>query len=129
MRAGPRCHDVHVEAGAPDVALIGAKYAPAPIAEPDEPTVYEDLFPVGNMPSEVCTLHDAAANADGLAASSTPMVDSLTGSPSYRPASLQQGAAIRDTTDSLVRGPCPSARRLGANRYPAAGLAACSCFS
>jgi penicillin-binding protein 1A len=94
MRAGPRCHDVHVEAGAPDMALIGAKYAPDPIAEPDEPAVYEDLFPVGNVPSEVCALHDAAANADGLAASSTPMVDSLAGSPSYRAASLQ-GAAIR----------------------------------
>ena len=98
MRAGPRCHEVHVETGAPDMALIGARRSPdrtAPV-EADEPSVYEDLFPIGNMPSEICPLHDAAAaDAVGLVASSTPIVDSLAGSPSYRPASLQQGTAIR----------------------------------
>jgi penicillin-binding protein 1B len=27
-------------------------------AGPPEPNVYEDLFPIGRVPSEICTLHD-----------------------------------------------------------------------
>ena len=60
MRAGPRCHEAHADAAPPDAALIDAAYPPAAAtpAEPDEPVVYEDLFPVGSIPSEVCALHD-----------------------------------------------------------------------
>jgi hypothetical protein len=25
---------------------------------PPEPNVYEDLFPIGSIPPEICTLHD-----------------------------------------------------------------------
>jgi membrane carboxypeptidase/penicillin-binding protein len=104
MRAGPRCHEVHVEPAVPDLALIGVKSSPGATtsAEPDEPTVYEDLFPAGNIPSEICPLHDAATDAVGLVAANTPMIDALVGSPSYRPASLQQGGAIRTPRARLV---------------------------
>jgi penicillin-binding protein 1A len=44
---------------------------PQPPPPPGEPTVYEDLFPVGAVPSELCTLHNTSYP------SATPMVDSL----------------------------------------------------
>ena len=97
MRAGPRCNEAHEEPVPQDAAAIDAAYGPeVPVpADPDEPAVYEDLFPVGNIPSEICPLHETAARADGFAASPTPMVDALTGSAPYQPAPLQPGAAIR----------------------------------
>jgi membrane carboxypeptidase/penicillin-binding protein len=93
MRAGPRCNEAIVEAPSPDAMVVDADYPSDPA--PDEPIVYEDLFPIGSIPSEICTQHDRAAPADGSSASSTPVVDALIGSPSYQPASRQPGAAIR----------------------------------
>lgn len=96
MRAGPRCNEAQTDTTR-EASLVDVAYPPAPAtpAEPGDPVVYEDLFPVGSIPSEVCALHDQTARADGFVASATPMVDSLTGSASYQPASLQPGAAIR----------------------------------
>lgn len=97
MRAGPHCQEAVVEALSPDMAMVDAKLplddASAPA--PDEPMVYEDLFPVGSIPSDICPLHDPAAHAEGLSGSTTPVVDALIGTASYQPASLEPGAAIR----------------------------------
>ena len=41
------------------------------------PMVYEDLFPIGAVPSETCPIHRAAAESSGESLSSTPMVDSI----------------------------------------------------
>jgi penicillin-binding protein 1A len=103
MRAGPRCDEAHDDPAPQDAAAIDAGHAPtvAVPADPDEPAVYEDLFPVGSISSEMCPLHDPAARADGFAASATPMVDALTGSAPYQPASLQPGAAIRTPPSRL----------------------------
>jgi penicillin-binding protein 1A len=92
MRAGPHCED----AVASEPAVIDTKYPPETVEPPapEEPAVYEDLFPVGSIPSETCTLHDPA-HADRLSGANTPAADSLLEPPSYRPASQQRGAAIR----------------------------------
>ena len=97
MRAGPRCNEAHDDPAPHDAAVIDAGSVPvvAVPADPDEPAVYEDLFPVGSMPSEICQLHDPAAGADGVTASATPVIDALIGSPSYQSSSRQPGAAIR----------------------------------
>lgn len=59
MRAGPHCDgeplDVPALPGQP-VSMV----TDSP-PEPPEPKVYEDLFPIGAIPSEVCTLHDPVA--------------------------------------------------------------------
>ena len=97
MRAGPRCNEAHADGATQTAGLIDGAHLPASAApaEPDEPAVYEDLFPAGSIPSEVCPLHDPAARADGVADSATATVDSLAGAGSYQPASLPPGAAIR----------------------------------
>jgi penicillin-binding protein 1A len=111
MRAGPRCDAAHDDPAPQDAAAIAAGHAPtvAVPADPDEPAVYEDLFPVGSIPSEMCPLHDPAARADGFAASATPIVDALTGSAPYQPASLQPGAAIRTPPTRLFVDRVPQA--------------------
>jgi penicillin-binding protein 2D len=93
MRAGPRCDEALVEAPSGAATMIDADYPSQPT--PDEPMVYEDLFPIGSIPSEICPEHHHSAPADGVSASSTPVVDALVGSPSYQPPSRGQGAAIR----------------------------------
>jgi penicillin-binding protein 2D len=63
MRAGPHCAGEMLDLA----ALPGQPMrvdAPYPSQErtvtdvPREPNVYEDLFPIGMIPSELCTLHD-----------------------------------------------------------------------
>ena len=97
MRAGPHCNEATAGAGPRDFAAMDPLTAPvgAMSAEPDEPNVYEDLFPAGTIPSELCPLHDQSARVDGIAASATPIVDSLLESGPLQPAWLQRGAAIR----------------------------------
>ena len=98
MRAGARCQEATIDPAPQGVAMLDARYPPDPAAsvEPEDPMVYEDLFTVGSIPSEVCPLHDGVTHADGVPGSTTPVVDSMldAASPSYRPASLR-GAAIR----------------------------------
>jgi membrane carboxypeptidase/penicillin-binding protein len=108
MRAGPGCSEDYDESASQDVTAIDA-YAPAlaVTADPDEPAAYEDLFPVGSIPSEICPLHDPSARADGFAAPATPMVDALTGSAPYQPAGPQPGAAIRTPPTRLFVGRVP----------------------
>jgi penicillin-binding protein 1A len=48
MRAGHRCEEEVLEV--PELPTIGDV--------PPEPNVYEDLFPIGSVPSDTCTLHD-----------------------------------------------------------------------
>ena len=44
---------------------------------PPDPIVYEDLFPRGAMPSEICTLHDPAQHT--IEGSTTPVMDARCG--------------------------------------------------
>jgi penicillin-binding protein 1A len=79
MRAGPHCDEETIDMVSPLPTVTGAAYPSTPLTaapgDPPEPKVYEDLFQVGAMPSEICTLHDSAAHtAEG---STTPLVDSL----------------------------------------------------
>jgi len=46
MRAGPDCDAERLQPVELDTDV------------PPEPNVYEDLFPIGSVPSEICTLHD-----------------------------------------------------------------------
>jgi penicillin-binding protein 1A len=98
MRAGARCDlEVLATAAAPSQsAVIGVRYAAPQPAEdvPPEPVVYEDLFPRGAMPSEICALHDPAQHT--VEGSATPVVDALLRPASYiAPAPTSPGAAIR----------------------------------
>ena len=105
MRAGSGCRTAHMfartayEADAQLVeALAGrvdAKYPPEAVAPtPPEPIVYEDLFPVGAIPSETCTLHEPS-NQVGTSGS-TPLVDALLREQlSASPQPVPGGAAIR----------------------------------
>ena len=95
MRAGRGCKE--------EAVAMDARYAPdATVAmsgeEPPEPNVYEDLFPVGSIPSETCPLHDPAAHASG----GTPLMDSGLQPASYiasEPA--VEGSAIRRPASRL----------------------------
>jgi 1A family penicillin-binding protein len=100
MRAGARCSEPHagemIAADLPGIVKAGYSPGTAPLApaDPPEPNVYEDLFPIGNIPSEVCPLHETSAG--GIAGTSaTPVVDALLQPASYSSSSLQPGAAIR----------------------------------
>ena len=53
--------------GDPQVVAVAANAGPA------EPAVYEDLFPIGSIPSDTCQVHGVAAPE--AAPSTTPMVD------------------------------------------------------
>ena len=113
-RAGAGCRDAaaapadytsaeHPPAG-PAPALMDVKYPPdAPLAPvgllpPPEPTVYEDLFPVGTIPSSKCHLHD---QSDGVDPSSTPMVDTMLRNTAPEPP--KYGRAIRTAARLYVQ--------------------------
>ena len=72
-------------------ALVDTLY-PATRSEPEEPPVYEDLFPTGTAPSETCTRHGAPSSWG----STTPLVD----------AALQhaetRGTAVRSSSRLFV---------------------------
>jgi penicillin-binding protein 1A len=101
MRAGARCDEQTIHVVSPLPAVIGATYSsrppPAIPVDPPEPMVYEDLFPVGAMPSEICTLHDPATHT--VEGSPTPLVDSLL--QATTPAVATTGAAIRTPATRL----------------------------
>jgi membrane carboxypeptidase/penicillin-binding protein len=124
MRAGPRCNEARDDSAPPEGAAIDAAYVPAVAVppDPDEPAVYEDLFPVGSMPSEICPLHDRPARADGSSASSTPWSDAADWlalvSP---PASLQPGAAIGRRPHVCSSRESPAVRRVPSVRSSVSG--------
>jgi membrane carboxypeptidase/penicillin-binding protein len=64
-----------------------------PSTAPDEPPVYEDLFPRGSVPSEPCTLHSSAASSP----SSTPMVDAA-----LRASGIQAARATGSVRDARI---------------------------
>jgi penicillin-binding protein 1A len=113
-RAGPGCRDGHMMPTLPvsehlalDSALTRAADIPAvvPVAllSPEEPVVYEDLFPVGAIPSEACPLHDLAR-----AATTTPVVDAVLQA-STAPTPTPPGPAIRNASSRLVVDRVPTA--------------------
>jgi hypothetical protein len=78
-RATEACR--HARHAVDGYAVQAASHSSTPAATPEferpmpppEPTVYEDLFPVGSVPVETCWMHGAAA-PEGTAIA-TPMVD------------------------------------------------------
>ena len=90
MRAGPHCEqDAFDPSRIGEPMVLNASYS----AEPAEPNVYEDLFTIGAIPSEICTLHEPGARSlDG--AIPIPVADSLVQPASYAPVATT-GAAIR----------------------------------
>jgi hypothetical protein len=80
----------------------GPGFAAADAVPADEPIVYEDLFPVGAIPSDTCPLHDAVARSETSPA----------------------GVAMRDASlDPIPAGHGPAVRtgtRLFVDRVPAA---------
>ncbi|HEX6975502.1 MAG TPA: PBP1A family penicillin-binding protein [Vicinamibacterales bacterium] len=73
--------------------------APAP-AEPGEPPVYEDYFPIGSVPEEPCPIHGTSAGSAEIVATtgtspSTPMVD----------AALQHASIVSEPSPVTVRSP------------------------
>ena len=65
----------------PTDALFDQDDQPARTLAAGEPPVYEDLFPIGAVPAEICPLHNPSAGALGLVGAS-PASDSLVPSPS-----------------------------------------------
>ncbi len=64
----------------PPVLPVGAMLDTAEAKPtPDEPPVYEDLFPLGAVPSEICPLHNPPPTPG--APSTTPLVDAILQSP------------------------------------------------
>jgi membrane peptidoglycan carboxypeptidase len=68
----------------PSGALMDdAEVPPVRALPPGASPVYEDLFPIGAVPSEPCPIHNRPADPYGVStASSTPMVDSILGASS-----------------------------------------------
>jgi hypothetical protein len=63
MRAGPHCEgEMAGPSAVPGQPIVMVGDAPP---EPPEPNVYEDLFPIGAIPSEICTLHDRVGLSGG----------------------------------------------------------------
>ncbi len=67
MRAGPDCEGETLEPAAlPGIPVFAdARHSGQDRAlteAPPEPNVYEDLFPIGSIPSEICTLHEHTAD-------------------------------------------------------------------
>ena len=73
--------------------------APAVDAPPAEPTVYEDLFPIGSIPADTCPLHGAATSPLATQPSATPMVDAAVQSTGL---TTVAGAAVRSGTRLFV---------------------------
>jgi hypothetical protein len=104
MRAGPDCHAAspvtpdpapqsNAFTGTTDtvngvVPLLPA--IPAVPLPPAEPTVYEDLFPTGAVPPEICQLHDPAARV--VTTSTTPLVDAAMQPAAFTPSSVRAPA-------------------------------------
>ena len=112
VRAGERCRDAHLTAArwspsAPGPQLLrgpnavegeppGPGFAAAHAVPADEPIVYEDLFPVGAIPSDTCPLHDAVARSETLppgVAMQDASLDSIPG---------RHGPAVRTGTRLFV---------------------------
>ena len=78
----PRLVPVDAMADSDDITPVRA-------LPPAQPPVYEDLFSIGAVPSELCPLHGPAANTYGIASasvsgapqSSTPTVDAILATP------------------------------------------------
>jgi membrane peptidoglycan carboxypeptidase len=105
LRAGAGCRE---GALGPAVAhargpLMDGTYPPdapiATVARPvsDEPAVYEDLFPVGAMPSDTCQEHDPAR-----VATTTPLVDAALQPASHSEPPRPPGAAIRTSSRLFI---------------------------
>jgi hypothetical protein len=63
--------------------------------------VYEDLFPIGTVPSDPCPIHTRAVDGDqstASAASTTPMLDSILGASS----SVAATSVTLPTTDIVL---------------------------
>ncbi len=95
-RATPGCRDEYIPTEVP-VGTTGEFdenglpiVAPAPLPRPRN-TVYEDIFPIGAVPQELCQIHNAPVGMPGYVAANlpdapaTPMVD----------AALQQSGATQ----------------------------------
>jgi 1A family penicillin-binding protein len=103
MRAGPGCHEAspldHDPAAessgfarTADTANAGVPSPPAIPAvplPPAEPTVYEDLFPTGAVPREICQLHDPAQR---VVTTNTPLVDAAMQPAAFTPSSARAPA-------------------------------------
>ena len=113
-RSGSGCRDAHLAPASASSGLLqdpsqlpamevrDAGQSPPQLLPPDEPIVYEDLFPVGNIPLEICPLHN------GMQLAGTPLVDAVVRADDrLEPAA--PGAAIRG-----------AATRLFVDRVPAA---------
>jgi penicillin-binding protein 1A len=87
-------YSVTNEDGSPRLVPVDAMadsndITPVRALAPAQPPVYEDLFPIGAVPSELCPLHGPAANTYGIASASaqgtsqstTPTVDALLATP------------------------------------------------
>ena len=97
-RATDACRHAVAEAAVPAAldALFPVSDQRASSEPPPEPNVYEDLFPVGSIPSETCPLHGPAASQ--AMTSTTPLVDAA-----IQPAKLvTPGPAIRTGTRLFV---------------------------
>jgi penicillin-binding protein 1A len=70
---------------------------------PDESPVYEDLFPVGAIPSDVCPLHS------GVQTSATPIVDAVLEARSGSAEPIAAGPAVRSAATRLYVDRIPTA--------------------
>lgn len=82
-RATDACrHDLYFASGTAgeSVGIVPASFVTPSAEEPPEPPVFEDLFPVGTIPSELCPLHASRRpvveeGREPPARSPTPLVD------------------------------------------------------
>lgn len=106
-------YSVTNEDGSPQLVPIDAMadnndVTPARAAVPGQPPVFEDLFPIGAVPSEPCPLHGPTANAYGIASASaqspTPTVDALLAAPTGTSGRVVPAAASSDIVLERVLG-------------------------
>jgi penicillin-binding protein 1A len=70
---------------------------------PPEPTVYEDLFPVGSVPVETCWMHGVAPPAAGGAPTvDTPLVDAALRNRVNSPPAVETSRGTRISTQRIV---------------------------
>ena len=108
LRAGVGCREAdHLTMTSTAEPMIDGSYPPQPalvpaaVTEPEEPNVYEDLFPVGAMPSETCQEHDASRSG-ATALTTTPLVDAALQPASYSEPPRTPGPAIRPNTRLFI---------------------------
>jgi membrane peptidoglycan carboxypeptidase len=71
-RAARSCHHQYIPAAVGATGVMDAGYGTAVAGlPPSEPAVFEELYQVGSVSSEVCPLHGEAASVPG----NTPLVD------------------------------------------------------